>query len=532
MDLISLISAYRDILVVIAATLAILFYIAYTNWDAVKLWWKGVKYHNFLFGKLRKLAKNPDVKDKWFHSESAVCQDYNELYGKIHKDGDYYEACKKYLSIVGESGRKPLAAIMMIGLFAVLVLEAWGFSYTMSGFIDLSASENTRVVMTWIVAIAFAVILAFLTHLMGHEIYRNGILGRIRNNWKADSPETRPKTLDAIQFDYDIEDFSDDNQPNYMRRLYRLDVNSPVKKHTFTIAAVIAIVAIGIIITFVRIKTLQVAQTQDVMCIPGESAASAAGGLSLDALYSDTPPPPQAAQQAATEARERGETEICQATKEGSWATFGMLAILFLVLQAFATWVSYKYGFVGKHSKTAWQSTHKYKTKSQYEMAMDSAANNIAQRAQKTLSELQSRMAKKLSGETMNSSVDVLINTAAGRTFWDYVEQDSDQSLASRNRRARTTLGHEQEHSSIMTQATVAEAPMAAAAAVASAVSAPSTDAVSDDELERQLLAEAKAASDAEIERQLLEEAQQAKQETPEEQKARIMAKLKAEGKL
>lgn len=528
MDLISLISAYRDILIVIAATLAILFYIAYTNWDAVKLWWKGVKYHNFLFGKLRGLSKNPDVKDRWFHSEAAVCQDYNELYNKIHKDGNYYEACKKYLSIVGESGRRPLSAFMLIGLFAVLVLEAWGFSYTMSGFIDLSASENTRVVMTWIVAIAFAVILAFLTHLMGHEIYRNSILGRIRNNWKADHPETRPKTLDAIEFDFDIEDFSDDNKPNYMRRLFRLDVDSPKEKRTFTIAAVIAILTIGAIITFVRIKTLEVAQTQDVMCIAGESAASGAGAMSLDDLYSDTPPPPQAAQQAAADARERGESEICQATKEGSWATFGMLAILFLVLQAFATWISYKFGFVGKHSKTAWESTHKYKTKNQYEMAMDSIANNIAQRAQKTLSELQSRMAKKLSGETMNSSVDVLINTSAGRTFLDYVEHESDQSLASRNRRARTTLDREKEHSSIMTQATATEHSVAEQSVAEAVTAGP----LSDEELERQLLAEAQAESDAEIERQLLEEARRHKPETPEEQKARILAKLQAEGKL
>lgn len=529
MDLVSLLSTYRDILIVIAATLSILFYIAYTNWDAVSLWWKGFKYHNFLFGKLRSLSKNPDTNGNWFHSETVVCQDYSELYSKIHKDGDYYEACKQYMSIVGESGRKPLGAFLLIGLFVVLVLEAWGFSYTMSGFIDLSASENTRVIMTWIVAIVFAVALAVLTHLMGHEIYRNSILGRIRNNWAVDDPQTRPKTLDEIDYDYAIEDFSDEDSPKYKRRLNRLDVDTPKKKRTWSFISILAIVIIGIIITVIRVKTLEVAQTQDAMCQPGAAATTSGGGDFAD-LYSDAPPPPVEAKQTSQAAKEQGESEICQATKEGSWATFGMLAILFLVLQVFATWVSFKFGFVGKHSKTAWESTHKYKTKNQYEMAMDAKAKKIVQRAQKTLSDLQSRMAKTLSDNTMNSHIAVLLGNTAERTFLDYVEQDVEQSMASRNRQTRTKLDREREHSDIMSTAATAPSP-APAAQVQAEPEAP----LSDAEMEKQLLAEhqqQQTLSDEEVEKQLLAEAQAQKKETPEEQRARILEKLKAEGKL
>lgn len=524
MDLIELLKTYRDILIVIALTLLILFYFSYSNWDSLRLWWKNLKYNNFITGKVRSLSKKSDLNGEWFHSENVVCQDYGELYCKIHKDGKYYDACKKYLSIVGESGRRPLGALMLIGLFAVLLLEAWGFSYTMSGFIDLSASENTRVIMTWIVAIAFAVILAFLTHLMGSEVYRNGILSRIRNNWKADDPETRAKTLDAIEEDFEIENFSDEKKPTYKRRLDRLDISSPKEKHTFTVLAITAIVIIGVIITFVRIKTLEVAQTQDTMCIVGDSPVdNSSTTVNLDDLYSTTPPPPIEAQEISKDAREKGESEICQATKEGSWATFGMLAILFLVLQAFATWVAYKFGFVGKHSKIAWLSTHKYKTKSQYENEMDSAAKNIAQRAQKTLSNLQSRMAKALSGETMNSNVDILINSASSRSFLDYVEEDAEQSLASRNRRTQTMLDRDREHTDIMVSS------------ASKSVSLQDNETpISDEEIEHQLLQKAQQhqeLSDEEVERQLISESQN-KIETPEEQRVRIFEKLKAEGKL
>ncbi|MCZ8528788.1 hypothetical protein [Alteromonas sp. PRIM-21] len=523
MDLFSVLQAYRDILVVIALTLSILFYFSYTNWESLRLWWKNVKYNNILFPKTRKLAKSPDMNGDWFHSENVVCRDYDEHYSKVSKDGDFYDACKEYLAIVGESGRRPLGAFMLLGLFAVLVLEAWGFSYTMSGFIDLSASENTRVIMTGIVAIAFAVILAFLTHLMGHELYRNGIIKRIRNNWQTDKSPQKPSSLDAISKIPEIGEDSDADNPMYKRRLDRLDVSSPSVKHTFTILAVLAIVIIGVIITFVRVKTLEVAQTQDAMCVTGSETPSV-GAVSIDDLYGTANPPPPIAVEESKAAREQGESEICKATKEGSWATFGMLAILFLVLQAFATWVSFKFGFVGNHSKVAWQNTHKYKTKGQYESAMDSKARAIAQRAQKTLSNLQSRMAKKLSGETMNDKVDRLINTASERTFMDFLEEEHEQSLTNRNRRTRTTLSKNSEHSTMLSsqqEATPKSAP-----------EVPSST-LSDEEMEAQLLKEAEppALSDEEVEKQLLAEMQK-KKETPEEQRERLLAKLKAEGKI
>ena len=505
MDLLTLLQTYRDILIVIALILSIIFYFSYINWDSLRLWWKNFKYNNFLTGKVRSLAKNPDVNGRWFHSENVVCRDYDELYSKVHKDGDFYDACKEYLAVVGESGRKPLGLFLLVGLFIVLVLEAWGFSYTMSGFIDLSASENTRVIITGIVAFAFAVILAFLTHLMGHELYSNGIIKRIRNNWQADDSKEKPKTLDFIEKDFEIADDSDIAKPIYKRRLDRLDVGEdPRVKHRFTILAVVAIVVIGM------------------------NGVSASGDVSvnLDDLYSDTPPPPKAAVETSKAAQEKGESEICRATKEGSWATFGMLAILFLVLQAFATWVSHRYGFIGKHSKTAWDNTNKYKTKSQYENAMDSIASNIAQRAQKTLSLLQSKMAKVLSGDTMNSKVDLLINTASERTFLDFIEENTEQTLSSRNRRTQTTLTKDQEHTNIM-------GSVQSVTHVVPPNSNTSASMASDEEIEKQLLQESqqKAHSDEEVERQLLQEMKQ-KQESPEEQRARILEKLKAEGKL
>jgi hypothetical protein len=135
-------------------------------------------------------------------------------------------------------------------------------------------------------------------------------------------------------------------------------------------------------------------------------------------------------------------------------------------------------------------------------------------------------MAKKLSGETMNDRVDHLINTASERTFMDFLEEEHEQTLSNRNRRTKTTLSKDSEHSSLLSsqQVEVTAQPETVVS---------DTAPLSDEEMEAQLLKEAAEPelTDEEVERQLLEEMQK-KKETPEEQRARLLAKLKAEGKL
>ena len=95
MDLFKLLNTYRDILMVVAFTLSILFYFSYTNWESLRLWWKNVKYNNFLFPKTRSLAKNPDMNGNWFHSENVVCRDYDEHYSDILIQSKLIESIKE-----------------------------------------------------------------------------------------------------------------------------------------------------------------------------------------------------------------------------------------------------------------------------------------------------------------------------------------------------------------------------------------------------------------------------------------------------
>lgn len=186
MDMFSMLLAHwqRALIVVIATVCVIL--LLQKNRDQISLFFLGLRHRTSIFGKINRMAKNSTSTNGWFHSERQICQDYKPHYNQNYRSGQHYDDCKRYLDIVGEDGRKPLTGPMIIGLMFVLFLEAFGFSYTMSGFIDLSASEDTRQVMSYILAFGFAIALALVTHSMGAEIHRNRLIESVRLLWKAD----------------------------------------------------------------------------------------------------------------------------------------------------------------------------------------------------------------------------------------------------------------------------------------------------------------------------------------------------------
>lgn len=403
---------------ILFAIIAILWH---KNREAIGLFWLGFRQKNFLFGKIRSLSKNATVHDGWFHSETQICQDYKPHYQRINKSADYYTKCKEYLDLVGEIGRKPLSAVMMCGLFLVLLLEAWGFSYTMSGFIDLSASEDTRQIMASIVAISFAVSLATVTHLMGAEIHRNKLIDNIRSLWSVDQNAEPALTQQAGIGSASIENPTDIHAKPYIRRLNRLALGKSTKSFIWIITTVVLVVIIAVMLTFVRMKALEMAQTQDTMCDPTTVQSTDNGFPVFDAISNEIP---DEVIENNKEAKQKGNTEICKATEQGSWWTFGMLAILFIMLQAFSTWVSTAYGFAGKQSKKAYYFTHKHNTAVDFSIYYENKAREIADLAQKSLVRLQTKMADRLAQTGTSSEGKDLVTTASSRTFYSFLSKD------------------------------------------------------------------------------------------------------------
>lgn len=391
----------------------------------IGLWWLGVRHRNVMFGKIRNLAKNPTINGDWFHVEKQICQDYKPYYSNTAKDKSYYIACKEYLDLVGESGRKPLTPVLLVGLFIVLVLEAWGFSYTMAGFIDIAASENTRKIMAILVALTFAIALAFITHNMGAELYRNKLIDNIRELWSADKNPEHSLTQQAGTYIGAIQNPSDINEKPYIRRLNRLKLGKSTKTYKSTVIAIIGIFVIAAILTFVRVKSLESNQTDDALCnVTSLSQGNDSSAMpDFGDLYGGDNDMPNVVKQQNSQAVAAGANEKCQATKEGSWATFGMLAILFLMLQGFSTWVSMSRGFAGAHSTEAYKRTYRHQTPEEFEIYYENKAAEIADSAQKSLSRLQTQMANVLPKITPSAEVNEMIKTANKRSFYKFIAE-------------------------------------------------------------------------------------------------------------
>lgn len=434
MDILDFAMMYWQRLLLGGLSTALTVYLIYKNREALALMWLGFRHRNFLFGKVKTLAKDSAHTDGWFHSEMQICQDYKPHYQRINKSPEYYRQCKQYLEIVGEAGRKPLTIPLIIVLFAVLVLEAWGFSYTMSGFLDITASENTRQIMAWILAITFAVTLATVTHRMGHEIHRNKLIHNIRELWIGDDDPEKRLVQQANVGAGAIEHPTDVNEKPYIRRLNRLELGKSHKTYFWTASAITVIAVIAIFLTFIRMKALEQAQTQDTLCnVNGVSQPASGGGApNFDTLYGDAP---SSVIDTNQEAVNSGKSDICKATEEGSWATFGLLAIIFCVLQTFATWASVARGFAGAQSREAYDATYKHKTEDDFVSYYEDKMRSIIDLAQKSLVMLQSNMAEKLPAISPSAEVNELLRVANKRTFFTYIQKDhSDMLQATLNR--------------------------------------------------------------------------------------------------
>lgn len=441
------------------------------------------------------MAKNSTSTNGWFHSERQICQDYKPHYNQNYRSGQHYDDCKRYLDIVGEDGRKPLTGPMIIGLMFVLFLEAFGFSYTMSGFIDLSASEDTRQVMSYILAFGFAIALALVTHSMGAEIHRNRLIESVRLLWKADrdpEPQLTAQVGDRVGR---IDNPSDMTQKPYIQRLNRLKLGSTTKKYHWSIATIVVVIVIATTLTYIRVKAMESAMTMDTICKTQMTQSESsfdfstldgdAGTLAIDPDYNRA-------------AIDNGTNEACNATEAGSWATFGIMAILFALLQAFATWVSMNFGFAGKLSREAYDYTHKFATREEFIAHYEVQASKVADYAQKSLTRLQTRMAKKLPDITQSTEVTALIATAEQRSFHDFLQWEKDQELERSLQEMSRTIQADQIKKAKRQASTL-----------------------TDEEMREQLLAEhcANVAQD-----------QEARIETEEEQRARLMKELGIEG--
>ena len=404
--------AYKYVLYTIFLSLATAVMVM-KYWEQLRFWWLCTWSSFPVIGKIARLSKDTDTIESngWFSSEMTLCSDFYAHYDKYDKKPEDYEKCTSYLSKVDELGRSPFPIFMWIVIFVLVALEAAGFSYVLAGFTIPGASELVQQYGAMGIALIIAIILVGFTHWTGHEVYKNTLIKKIRVWYKNDRNDKKPNLEGkSISIDNNSED---DNEPNYIKVLNRVNVNATVTSGwIISIITAILVVSIAIGATYVRGQVLEKQLTEEVTNVQTDVYSSYPSDLIGNQEKADTK---------ALEERQDND-------RKGGWATFIVLAILFIFIQLLGVLFGFKWGFVGRQSLIAYMDSHQFKTKQEFINYYEKEKNKFKGIAQQKLRALQQKMSASTSSKGTSAHEAKSAKETQDRTFSKYAENQQQEN--------------------------------------------------------------------------------------------------------
>lgn len=315
----------------------------------IDFWWLNFWYSLPVIGKLATLSKDTTrfAKDKgWTNAERKLCEDYKQF---IHFTSDHeFRKRLAYLAKAHDLGRTPLPGWLVFVLGALVIAEGLGFSYLLGTWMAMEGSENTRLILMVAIVLVLCVILLFVTHAAGHQLYRTNLIRGCEKEWRDAGQPGNFKTQ-TIKLNDDQE--TDDAHPEYTQCVNRVGTSG---SYVMLGVAIVAIVFIAVTSTLMRVKHLENEQTQET----AQTAVAPTTGNPF-ASSGSLPPDLAAPQQ---EADKKAAQEGKQAFRDEGLAAFSMLAFIFIVTQIVGIAAGYKWGFAGKESKAAFRGTRGFST--------------------------------------------------------------------------------------------------------------------------------------------------------------------------
>ena len=244
-----------------------------------------------------------------------------------------------------------------------------------------------------------------------------------------------------ITFENDL----DDEQPQWRQMLNRLPHNADVTpKHTITIGAILLIIIVAVGATYVRGKALE-----------QESAEAHIQGDGIVSTYQDpySNNLPQELLDQAQASTKDAEIAAEDAYKSAGWATFIVLAVIFVFIQLLGILIGYKTGFAGKESSKARKDMSNFKTKREFEAFHQRKKQAIARAAQKNLTALQQKLSKKVSETATDKDIVALIKSVSNRNFLAYAEiqhsRENESNKRDKVRKAEDSIASETPQTSL-----------------------------------------------------------------------------------
>lgn len=376
-------------------------------WERIKWWWFNTWVTFPVIGKIARLSSNatPDSSHPgWFTAERTLCQEYKDFV-HIQDENDFNEKVT-YLTKAGDNGRKATPAWIWVLTILMVFVEAMGFSYVLAGYTIPGASENLQQTGAYGIAFLISVILVAFTHFAGHELYRSGKIRGARRTWvdtgrkhdlfTSTMPLARPQS-------------GDDQLPAYTQLCNRVGSHPGYLISAATLAIVLLIAGGA---TYVRGQVLEKELEARVVGARSDLAGMpAADGLDMSAQAVQLPAADAQSSQSADEKAIHDQADI---DRHGGWATFIILAFVFVFLQMLGVIFGYRWGFAGENSAEAHRDIGGGKYSSY--AAVREHYRRVADTAQAKLAVLQQRiMGKNIVGGTTGQHL--------SKTFRDFVQE-------------------------------------------------------------------------------------------------------------
>jgi hypothetical protein len=360
--------------------------IAASKWEQVKWWWHNTWYSFPLIGAIARLSRDTNmdsIHKDWFVSEKALCSDYKTFIA-VQSEHEFMENIN-YLTLSGDDGRTPMPFFIWILTFALVIVEALGFSYVLAGYTLPGASENLQETGALGIAFLISVILVVLTHAAGKELYKSGKIRYARQEWRA---QGRKGKLSTGPVSLAVPQSIDEDQPFHVRLANRVGTEP---SYVMNIVCLVFVIIVAVGATFVRGQVLE-KQLQEQIAgkvnTPAEFSIKigqdglnfSGGGKSLSLPLADA--------QENRNADKKVATDEAAIDRQGGWGTFIVLAFVFIFLQIIGVYFGRTWGFAGKRSEQAYQNTGGF---SRYEEVLQ-RYEVISDTAQAKLSNLQQRL--------------------------------------------------------------------------------------------------------------------------------------------
>lgn len=393
-----------NLLWLLSVAVLLIFAIAYRA--RLYWWWMNFWYRIPFVGKLARLSRDTSVSSnpEWLNSETTLCADFRKFVHYMAQDD--FRKRLTYLKKAQDNGRSPLPAWLLFVLILLVAAEGLGFAYLLGTWMAREGSANVHTLLMFAIVTVLCIILVFVTHAAGHQLYRTNLIRHCRKSWNEDG---KPGSFHYQDIGLEDDQASDDNKPSYTQTVHRVGTSG---SYVMVYLAAITIAAIAVTTTWVRLESLKKQEIESVVGAQVAGTNAAAGNPFAAVDSSPTPLPPEvvASQQ---EADQKADVDHNAAEHSEGLAAFITLAIIFVVTQIVGIYAGFKWGFAGKDSKEAYKTTRGFATYSDFVAFYDPILHEV----QSLLSDLRQRLEDHITVK----------RGSASKTFLDYLSEKREE---------------------------------------------------------------------------------------------------------